>query len=68
MTARLTAPPEDGRANEALLRLLAQVWRLPRHDIAIVAGTAGRRKIVHIVGDPHQLRGWLGIGSAAADR
>ncbi len=53
--ARVAAPPEDGRANEALLRLLARAWRLPRRDLAIVAGAASRHKTVRIAGDPHQL-------------
>ena len=45
----------DGRANEALLRLLARTWRLPRRDLSIVAGAASRHKTVHIAGDPRQL-------------
>ena len=53
--ASVTAPPEGGRANEALLRLLAQAWRLPQRDFSIVAGTAGRNKIVSVAGDLHQL-------------
>jgi uncharacterized protein len=53
--ASVTASPEGGRANEALLRLLAQAWRLPGRDLSIVAGAAGRNKIVRIAGDPHQL-------------
>lgn len=48
-------PAEDGRANEALLQLLARTWQLPRSDLAIVAGAASRQKIVHISGDPRQL-------------
>jgi uncharacterized protein len=53
--ASVTAPPEGGRANEALLRLLAHAWRLPRRDLSIVAGAAGRNKIIKIAGDPHRL-------------
>ncbi len=55
LTATVTAPPADGRANEALLRLLARTWRLPRRDLSIVAGAASRHKTVHIAGDPRQL-------------
>ncbi len=55
LTATVTAPPADGRANEALLRLLARAWRLPRRDLSIVAGAASRHKTVHIAGDPQQL-------------
>ncbi|HEV2099129.1 MAG TPA: DUF167 domain-containing protein [Stellaceae bacterium] len=53
--ASVIAPPEDGRANEALLRLLARAWKLPRHDLAIVAGAASRHKTVRVAGDPLQL-------------
>jgi uncharacterized protein (TIGR00251 family) len=55
LAATVTAPPEDGRANEALLRLLARTWRLPKRDLSIVAGAASRHKTVHIAGDPQQL-------------
>jgi uncharacterized protein len=53
--ASVTAPAQDGRANEALLQLLAKTWRLPRRDLSIVAGAASRRKTVRVAGDPHQL-------------
>jgi uncharacterized protein len=57
VTAQVTAPPADGSANEALLRLLARSWQLPRRDLAIVAGAASRNKIVRVAGDPQELRG-----------
>jgi uncharacterized protein len=63
--ACVTAPAEDGRANEALLRLLAQAWHLPRCDLAIVAGAASRRKTVRVAGDPQQLLDRLGALIAA---
>ena len=53
--ASVTAPPRDGRANEALLQLLSQAWRLPRSSLAVVAGAAARDKTVSITGDPHEL-------------
>jgi uncharacterized protein len=55
VNAAVTAPPADGRANAALLDLLARAWRLPRRDLSIVAGAASRRKTVHIAGDPQRL-------------
>jgi uncharacterized protein len=58
--ASVTAPPEDGRANEAMLQLLARVWQLSRRDLAIVAGAAGRRKTVSVAGDPQDLSDRLG--------
>ena len=49
------APPAEGRANDALLRLLAREWRVAQRDLAIVIGATGRSKIVHIAGDPESL-------------
>jgi uncharacterized protein len=49
------APPQEGRANEALLQLLSRAWRLPRRSLALVAGAASRNKTVSIAGNPQQL-------------
>ena len=53
--ATVTAPAEYGRANEALLQLLARAWHLPRRSLSIVAGAASRSKTVRVAGDPRQL-------------
>ena len=37
---RVSAPPERGRANDAVLALLSEALRVPRGCIALVAGTA----------------------------
>jgi uncharacterized protein len=66
--ASVTAPPEAGRANEALLQLLASAWRVPCRDLAIVAGAASRQKIVHVAGDPQPLADRLGVLVAALPR
>lgn len=47
---RVTAPPVDGRANEALLRLLARILDLPPSALRLVAGESARSKIVEVVG------------------
>jgi len=47
----VTAPPAEGRANEALLRLLAKEWGIPRRDLALVGGGKSRNKLVHVAGD-----------------
>ena len=46
----LTAPPVDGRANQACLLLLSKLLRLPRTSIRIVHGEAGRQKLVEVNG------------------
>jgi uncharacterized protein len=55
LKASVTAPAEGGRANEALLQLLARAWRLRRRDLSISAGLTSRNKIVQLVGNPQQL-------------
>ena len=51
----VTAPPADGRANDALLALLAKGWGVPRRDLAIVGGAKSRNKTVHVAGNPVDL-------------
>jgi uncharacterized protein (TIGR00251 family) len=46
---RLTAPPVEGKANEALIEFLADVLDVPRSKIDIVAGAGGRDKLVSIL-------------------
>jgi uncharacterized protein (TIGR00251 family) len=47
---RVSAPPEDGRANEAVLTLLADRLDLPRRSLEIVSGHGGRDKVVRMAG------------------
>jgi len=47
---RVTAAPEQGRANDAVLRLLADVLSVPRESLTIVSGHSGRDKIVELTG------------------
>jgi uncharacterized protein len=47
---RVAAPPEDGRANDAVVSLLAATLRLHRRDVAIIAGHAARDKVVQLDG------------------
>ncbi|HVC52221.1 MAG TPA: DUF167 domain-containing protein [Stellaceae bacterium] len=61
----VTAPPAENRANEALLRLLAREWRVPRRDLAIVSGATSRDKVVRIAGDPAALLARFGTAIAA---
>jgi uncharacterized protein (TIGR00251 family) len=47
---RVAAPPERGRANAALISLLAEALRIPSDGIRVIAGGTGRRKIVEVEG------------------
>jgi uncharacterized protein YggU (UPF0235/DUF167 family) len=53
----VTAPPEDGRANEAVVALLAGEWRLPKSAFAVIRGSASRHKTIGIAGEPAALAG-----------
>ena len=50
LRVRLQAPPVDGAANEALVELLAERLSVSRRDVRIVAGVAGRSKVVDVDG------------------
>ena len=45
---RVTAPPSEGKANKALIKLLAKELRIPESDIGILKGHHSREKILRI--------------------
>ena len=47
---RVTAPAEAGRANDAVVRLLAHTLALPRTSVTLVSGHSARDKIVELAG------------------
>ena len=47
---RVTAAPEAGKANDALLELLADTLELPRRDLELTAGKSTRDKVVALQG------------------
>jgi uncharacterized protein (TIGR00251 family) len=46
----LTAPPVDGRANQACIEFLAELLSLPRSAIEIVSGRSSRSKVIRVAG------------------
>lgn len=49
----LTAPPVDGKANEALIAFLSKLLDVPKRDISILRGEANKHKAVLIAGTQH---------------
>jgi uncharacterized protein (TIGR00251 family) len=47
---RVTAAPERGRANEAVIDLLAETLAVPRSSVGLVSGAGARDKVVEVRG------------------
>jgi uncharacterized protein len=59
---RVTAPPVDGKANDALCRLIAKAAGMPPSRVTIVRGHGSRDKVVRVDGiDAAALRTALGV-------
>jgi uncharacterized protein (TIGR00251 family) len=46
----LTAPPIDGRANQACLDFFANLLKVPRSSVTIASGKSGRNKVIRVAG------------------
>lgn len=58
----LTAPPIEGRANEACIEFFAKFLNVPRSSITIAAGQSSRRKVIRVAGlSAEELRRRLGV-------
>jgi len=50
LKVRVAAPPVDGKANRALIKLLADTLKIPKTDVAIISGLQSRNKTISIEG------------------
>ena len=58
----ITAPPVDGKANQAVIEFLAELFRIPKSSVTIVSGETGRNKVVAVRGlSAEQVRKTLGV-------
>lgn len=55
----VTAVPEDGKANAALIKFLSKQWRVAKSSMEIVQGATDRRKVIQLSGDTQDLLGRL---------
>jgi len=46
----LTAPPVEGRANDACIAFLAELLNVPRASVTIAAGLSSRNKVIRVAG------------------
>lgn len=46
----LTAPPVDGKANQAVIEFFAELFAIPRSSVSIANGETSRNKIIRVAG------------------
>ena len=51
---RLAAPPVDGKANEALIKFVAETLKLPKSAVNLKSGQTSRRKVLEISGSSRE--------------
>ncbi len=60
LKVRVTEPPENGKANAAVL---TKTWKMPKSSLRVIAGHGGRRKTLLVAGQAAELlprlRAWL---------
>jgi len=59
LKARVATVPEDGKANAALIAILAKTLGIAKSKVTIVAGATSRLKSVDVSGDPRELAAQL---------
>ena len=68
MKVRVRAIADDGAANRAVLKLLAETLRVPQANLRIASGATARRKQVEILGDAQALGEKLSAACAVNDK
>jgi uncharacterized protein (TIGR00251 family) len=64
---RLTAPPVEGKANEALLKFLSKRLGIPKGGLELAMGDHGRNKLIRISGlTAEEVYGRLGVAPPPA--
>ena len=58
----LTAPPVDGKANDACINFFAKLLNVPRSSVTIAAGQTSRNKVIRVMGlSAEEIKKRLGI-------
>jgi uncharacterized protein (TIGR00251 family) len=66
LKVRVSAVPENGKANKALVALLAKQLKLPKSSISVVSGETSRKKILRLEGEPEAIMARLAALTGAA--
>jgi uncharacterized protein (TIGR00251 family) len=54
LKVKVQVPPEDGKANKAVIQLLAHHLKIPKNRIKIIAGEKSRQKIIEVFDLPNE--------------
>lgn len=66
LRARVTAAPEKGRANAALIALLAKTWGVPKSALDVASGQSDRSKVIAVAPTAQgAVAAWLAEASRA---
>jgi len=47
---RVKEPPKEGKANRAVIKLLAEYFKVPQQSVRIISGIASKNKTIEILG------------------
>ncbi|MFC1673986.1 DUF167 domain-containing protein [Pseudomonadota bacterium] len=61
LKASVTKAPEGGKANAALIKMLAKEWKLAKSDLEVVKGQTSRNKVLELSGDTAELTALLDV-------
>ena len=65
---KVAAPPIEGRANEELVRFVADSLDLPRRSVRLAHGAGGRDKVVEVDLDPDELARRIAVSRARKEK
>ncbi|MDR2812652.1 MAG: DUF167 domain-containing protein [Puniceicoccales bacterium] len=54
LKVKVQTPPEDGRANKAVIQLLAKHFKVSKNRIKIIVGERSRQKIIEVFDLPNE--------------
>lgn len=60
LKASVTKAPEGGKANQALIKMLAKEWKVAKSTLNVIQGQTSRNKVLLISGDAANLQKHIG--------
>jgi uncharacterized protein (TIGR00251 family) len=61
LAVKVTAPPDKGKANKAVIETVAKAAGLPKSALSLVSGETERNKVLLVTGNPAGLEAWMAL-------